>query len=477
MKNLGSNLKLWFKKIWGFDFVVYAVCFLTLIIILFTQLDYSGKSPLIIFQFLVIGAVSFYKIVSSKKNFSLTRILYIFIFFFFFFAPLSQYLNGYVAWNVITVTDRSFIDANNIIILGIFFFELVNFLTRKKFNFKPIKNKLYISPEFLLLISVVIFIYEVVTNQIFNTTDGINYFFSPKQIDMMIRIVPIVCLFILLNEDTEKKLPYSLLMIGMLFFLFLPLGGNLSRFFLFGCYVTVLCFFFRNFKYKSILFFMFFFGFLFLFTALNFFKFHRISEIMDFRLKVNTFLSVDYDAYDLLIATMYYTKTAGYSYFNNIASSLFSFIPRSIWTNKAIESGNLIFTYMGSSWVNVSCPYIAEFYLAGGIVGVIILSALQGLVNNVLDKLAQVNIFPKMIHAFLCGMSIFILRGSLLPTLSYTYALLFGIIGMWILNYAVKLFLKANRMDIVDYALVPNKKESEIFTRTLKVDRLAKFFD
>jgi hypothetical protein len=157
---------------------------------------------------------------------------------------------------------------------------------------------------------------------------------------------------------------------------------------------------------------------------------------------LESFRSLDYDAWSNIMATIKYVGHHGITYFNQLLGSILFFIPRKLWTNKPLSSGHLIGNYLidhYNMWFNnLSNPLISEGYINFGIFGVIIFAFLYGLFNTIIDKFKNKNI---SIYIFASVYSIFLLRGDLMSSFAYLIGLIFAIyILPYILNYIISKF-------------------------------------
>lgn len=434
------------------DGLIYLfIASLTLLVLV--ELDFSRKDPLTIATFLLNGTFFFVNIIYSKQNISLRRLFYIFNFIFLFLAPISQYASGVVLWRgngvSLSYSDNDYLFANCIIFLFCLIFEITYKYKRvKKKN--VLKNKFIRKQNFktfliLDLISVIVFGFLLFTHNIFGrealNTGNQNL---GTQIINICKGIPLAVLanqIIYWNRDIKYKkflIFIPVLEIGIIFF---PFWGSVSRFLLFGAYLTIISLIYSNSKHKSFYPLLFVIGFGFVFSAFNFFKSNGFSNISNFSIELINFNHVDYDAYQMLMATIKYVKVNGTCLGINILSTVLSFVPRSIWMGKAAPSGEIIIGSFGSWFTNVSCPWIAEWYFSFGITGTIIGSWLSGYGFKVIDSYCIDEDHPLMrgVFAVVTGLSIYILRGALLPAWSYTFAI---ILAFLFVNYVNKVISK-----------------------------------
>ena len=165
---------------------------------------------------------------------------------------------------------------------------------------------------------------------------------------------------------------------------------------------------------------------------------------------------IDFDAYEMLACAVLYVDKLGVSYGYNIAGGLLFFVPRSIWPSKPIGSGSMIMLdYFGrlnpyGAFTNVSCPLVAEGYLAGGIIGVVLVAILLGSATSLIDgwgirtveRFAVAPLTTTLLPGYFvaAGLIFFIMRGDFLSSSAYT-------IGIFA-SYRFALYLIGLRLNI-----------------------------
>ncbi|AXP80582.1 hypothetical protein CJ739_1493 [Mariniflexile rhizosphaerae] len=154
------------------------------------------------------------------------------------------------------------------------------------------------------------------------------------------------------------------------------------------------------------------------------FTVEHISESISSQL-----VSLNFDAFMMVATTIDYTEKEGFAMGTQLLPSLFFFIPRAIWKDKPITTGELMGEHIQkyhdeSRWFhNLADPLVAESYVDFGFVGIILFGILLALIclkfvnwlkSN--DPLRQFAAFYFAIHL------IFLLRGDL--TNGYVYFIL-----------------------------------------------------
>ncbi|MEX0873330.1 MAG: hypothetical protein WD646_13415 [Actinomycetota bacterium] len=135
-----------------------------------------------------------------------------------------------------------------------------------------------------------------------------------------------------------------------------------------------------------------------------------------------------YSMYAQIAMGVSYVDRSGFSFGQQSIGSLFFFVPRSLWSGKPIDTGDLVALAEGlPSRLNPSSPLWEEGFVEGGWGGVVILFFLLGFVSARLERHGDNDLRyarkgrASLLVPLLGGYLIFILRGSLLaatPTLA-----------------------------------------------------------
>lgn len=457
-----STRKIEIKKL---DFFVYL--FLTIFFIWnISTFDYSTANIGVVFTFLLLGAFFYIKIITAKKNITLYRVFYIFCFIFMFYAPLQQYLNGTVfqlnnGWSLV-YNDRDYIQANIVISVFVILFDTgYKLASLRKINKKKKRNYIVKPSDFSSIVLLLISIFAVLVLCFSgNLTGREGYDVSnqniSQQINNILRFMPVSCFFISFLQ-LKKHYSNSLFWIHIIYLIeaiivYFPFNGAVSRFLLFGVYLSVVSLFCSKSKYKSIFFLLYVIGFFFVFSAFNYFKTHTITDLSGFSLFKADFCSIDFDAYQMLMATINYVEAEGIVFGKNILTACLCFIPRSIWTGKMVPSGQIVAEYWGTWFTNVSCPIMAECFIAFGYIGVFCGGFLVGGVFEIIDDFDySKGYFKKTIFYLLSGLLVYILRGALLPVVSYTVALIIALLLVYVINkYFSKFYIKRKAFNFIE---------------------------
>lgn len=441
-----------------------AVYFLLANLFIFLSIYHSNwnMSILVNISFYVIGFFSFYRVVTIKKNITLLRNFYIFEFIFLYYAALIQYGNHSNIWFGVGLNiEFEDIDYFYTNLLILFFNCILEFFY---YFYKPNYNKHMVKFEFsndcytiFNLINILSFFFLFATNNINSKSllNNSNYNLSVQIINIL-KFIPVSSIIIAVTFKKESKLSFYnkvSLALYIIFFLvlFYPFYGSVSRYLIFGSYLCILTLFCSNFKIKSIFFAMFIFGFLVLFSSFNYFKYNNRLE--GFSISFSNLDAEDFDAYQLIMIAIKYTQNRGCLFGKNVLSAILCFIPRSIWSNKCLPSGEIMFDFYGATFTNVSCPVIGEAYISFGIIGILIFSGLLGYAFKRLDNSISKS-YSHFIFIIISGFEIYLLRGALLPTWSYTVV---NIISLSFMFTVFSLFKRKNKRIYLCKEVIPIK--------------------
>lgn len=426
-----------------FDLIVYVSIFI-ITIILFSANIGLNKNSLVYITFIFNGCYFYYHVISSKKNISLFRLFYIFNFIFFFIAPSMQYTAGIVFWHgnglSVNYLDEDYIIANLVILFFCIILDITYWVHKVKKR-DSLHNRevvfTYKKARALNCICVILLTFLILSGNLVSKSAGLSLSGNLGiQILNICRTIPVACLIyqVLLKEETGKYKLFMLIPLIVVLIVFFPFYGSVSRFLLFGTYLAIISLFFSDYEYKSLYPLLFLIGFGVVFSSFNFFKSNGIHDISSFSFSFVNFNHEDYDAYQLLMLTIKYVGKYGVCYGMNILSAVFSFVPRSIWNGKMLPSGAIFSGIFGSWFTNVSCPWIAEWYYAFGILGLFIGGIITGVLFKEIDNYSaeKWDYFGRGIYCVVTGLSIYIFRGSLLPSWSYTFATILSVAIVYI---------------------------------------------
>ncbi len=441
------------KDVHMLDIVIYIS---TLVVTLFFLLgiDYSGTDIRVVLSFLAIGLYSFISIIRPGRCISIFKSVFIFNYIFFFMAGLQCYCSGEVIWSTtglsIYYTAADHLKANALILLMSACFDFTYSYAKSKTKEKTatLKSKTDFNANImsdtalntLFIINIVSFAILIITNNVVSEEHITENFSVDTQFRNMLTYIPVVS-FILYyiykrkSIITQNKLFLAFVVVEIAI-LFSPFINDRARFFLLGTYLVILTLIFSDVKYKSLFWGLLFFGFCFAFTNLK-----EYASLSDTLLSSINFVHFDFDAHQLLMAIIKYTETMGICYGLNILSALAFIVPRNVWIDKMESTGGIVVSTFGSGQTNVSAPLVGEAYFAFSWLGVALLGLLLGFVIQKVDSwYNSKNGFLHGTYCIVAGMSIYILRGSLLSTMALTLGLLLTLAFAYCVVYFLKKF-------------------------------------
>ncbi|MGR6836671.1 hypothetical protein [Syntrophomonas erecta] len=136
----------------------------------------------------------------------------------------------------------------------------------------------------------------------------------------------------------------------------------------------------------------------------------------------------DYDAFKQLANTVEYVENEGSTKGNQALGVLFFFVPRTVWGDKPLGTGEFVAEYMGYDYTNLSAPLWAEAYINGGLIGVILAFICYGFIIGLLEKVylekKTKSSFVTVFVPFFAGYQLFFLRGDIMSTFAYLVPIL-----------------------------------------------------
>lgn len=398
------------------------------------------KDSLVGIQFLLIGFISISALFleNEKRSFSLSMSVYFFCYLFFYCAALFQFSYDTFRWFLYPTVEEVIV-ANNLILVG-----LVSFIFGHKFYLKTnhsknIKEKnkirrwvIYISLLFLTSYFVYLLTIMPISDFFSRATFQSNDFDNQSTglvISSIRNGIALICSLILIKCYQEKHnlFNFLLMLYSLILALFIIPPTGVARFLSGAFYGALLLYSFPVLRQGKIFLLLMFSFILIIFPLLNNFRYlnGNALEIFDVLDGLsNNFQAADFDAYTMLIYTIKYTSNFGYSFGRQLLGTLLFFIPRAAWPSKPIGSGSMIVdTLFIPINGNVSCPFIAEYFINFGILGVVIISLLLGCLLNTIDKVywekKKYNGFLQLFYPFLSLITIFCCRGDMMSSTSF----------------------------------------------------------
>ena len=137
--------------------------------------------------------------------------------------------------------------------------------------------------------------------------------------------------------------------------------------------------------------------------------------------------SKDFDGFQQTINTVSLVTDQGITWGHHLISGLFFFVPRAIWTDKAVPSAFPVAQDRGYLFQNLSEPLPAEAYLDLGWFGVVLVLGLMGYAWHVLDRAWGTGSRLSVVAAYVALAQVGMWRGpfgSLVPIFGFTIGLL-----------------------------------------------------
>jgi hypothetical protein len=397
-------------------------------------------------------------------------VVFIFFYLFFILAPIIQlFQNNKILLNGMRLDQGIGIYANAIILLfyiTIFisfnYFDKLNIKKnelKQKCNLKESikKKQLYFLVFYSLLATILSLPYLIkgLNNNasLFENVDEKSIQLIFGKFIMMIPFASLLILFGLKDKIKNKSFIISMfILLGCVILLKNPFTEKRNA--IGPIYLTILFYFFEKYVSTNFSFFVkVFFAIVILFPLSSILT-HTLgsfderisilvgdSNTLDFgKIIYEHFLDINYDAWNMIIVIISYVHGYGYSYGYFLIGALFFFIPRSIWLNKPLGSGETVVDKFvsnhGSEFANVSCPLPAEGYINFGIIGVVIFSIFLAYYFSKLRVNIKFNIVDKYFSIYFSFYLFFLLRGDLMNGIAYYAGFLIAYLS---LKYVLKL--------------------------------------
>ena len=377
-----------------------------------------------------------------KQPFSLHKVTNFFILTFFIVANSIQYSSNYVASTInIQLKSEDYIFFQ-LWVMGILILfntiyplynprpSIINLKSRAIFN---INIKLLIAISFIAML-IVIYNFRTTPLQLIIRFD--DYVFVDEKPDdsasfqslvfsKLIRTLPLICYLIAKNYGASKKN----LIILFLFMLVSIFPTSLARNAVAMYWLPVLFYNVSFLKNKNVFILVLLLGIIFFFPFLNNFRDYNIGNDIDLGFDISYMNSLNFDAsHEFMIAMHDGIITYGYQ----LLGVLLFWFPRSLWPGKPVGSGEHLANMHLDAFPNISMPYWGEGYMNFGYVGIILFTIILSILCKYFDSkywdssiLEHKEITP--FYYVLLGAMTFILRGDLLSSVAYTFAILFDL--------------------------------------------------
>lgn len=373
---------------------------------------------------------------NSTRPFSLYKIFHLFFLFFFCVAPGIQHQN-HTEFQGLRLNPDDYMMTSGVLLIILILFNVLYIVGEKrKMSLRTIKvHHAHILDSkkegVLICVSLLVLLIMLYYNKFnlvsFFVRDLINFereSFSKTTSLLINNFLRPICMIIFLSSSIigtkHKWVKWSLFFLALL--VCSPTG--MPRFETAALYIPLLLWFFPVFRRKNIFIITFIAGLLIIFPFLNNFRhFSSIKSINDIGFNFSQFEDLHFDAYFMFAQVL---KMRMITDGQQLLGVLFFWVPRIIWPDKPIGSGQMIAEKTHMSYTNLSMPYFAEGYINFGYIGIIIFVIIIVYFVLYWDRLFWRNIrFQKsninqLIYFLLIGLFLFTLRGDLLSGFSYT---------------------------------------------------------
>lgn len=164
------------------------------------------------------------------------------------------------------------------------------------------------------------------------------------------------------------------------------------------------------------------FGMVYLFPMADMFR-RSLDPTAETQNPLESMLSGDFDSFAQITNTIEYVSDKGIVWGDQLLGVLFFWVPRSIWPNKAFDTGTMIGEWKGYFFTNLSAPLWAEFYINGGWVLLVLGMLLLGVAIGRLDRKSEWALAatgaPTLWACILPFYLLIVLRGSLLQSVAF----------------------------------------------------------
>lgn len=215
----------------------------------------------------------------------------------------------------------------------------------------------------------------------------------------LLPLLSFVSLFICVNPISSPRYVFGTVLLAML-------GA-------FGAFSTVKRF--RVVALSSV------FGLVYLFPIADMFR-RSLDPTAKSQNPLESMLSGDFDSFSQITNTVSYVNDIGLTWGNQLLGVLFFWVPRSIWPDKAIDTGTMLGEWRGYRFTNLSAPLWAELYINGGWILLVIAMLALGVAVARVDKKSELVLaragYPTVLACIVPFYLLIILRGSLLQSVA-----------------------------------------------------------
>ena len=435
--------------------IVFFLLFIIIVLTIFTiDVKNNNIDIAVILTFILIFAISIWQIIKDKTPYSLNKTFWYFNLIFYVLSPITQYLSNYNVWSY-ELNNQDYLFGNFMILISIFSYLAIykrvksSDIKREKVIHIEVKNYIVFFLFALSLLCFIIAIRDIGFANLFSRTEN-NYSLVGNSMfnsifTHLLKCIPVYA-FVITYYKYNKLNLITLLLLLEIFLLNFP--TSTTRFWMGAIFIGLFLIIFNkkmvNNRIYDLLILI---TFTILFSFLYLFKFYDFNYILqegvNFQSIAESYNSVDYDAFSIIPRTRHYVKNYDYVYGHQLLGTILFMIPRGIWPNKPVPSGQFIVETQNQGYTNISCPLISEAYLNFGVIGVIMFHLLLALICRKLDTVywtkANKSIYLNFLYPFLLGFLLYFERGALHPATVYLFCFCIPLIFGYFINIAKKI--------------------------------------
>lgn len=442
--------------------------FLAFVISVYSITSNNYEIDLFVIIHIIIIGISCYSLFSFENNpYSLHKVYHIFNLFFFGIAPVLQYYENIRFVNEPPISKEVKITVSLIILLSTVLFNIIyNYYyystknnnktkevlmkygklvsTNKKLNGKT--NLFFIAASLFSLFMMLYISNFNILQLLFKggeiirgSTSVVDTIKVDKSLGLIVhQFIRPLSLIIFIISYSYNKSRKILNLILFLIFIITCFPSGLSRNATAGFYLPLLLLFIPIFQKRNVFVSSMVGGILIIFPFLNNFRNFSGKEKLSIGLNYDMFTDMHFDAYMSFCRIVNLDLV---TYGNQLLGTLFFFVPRSIWVSKPESSGWYHADVLNLYFKNLACTFLAEGYINFGYFGVFLFLFFISWFSAYMDKsfwiIKKYNTYFNVLYVLVLSMFLFILRGDLMSSYSYT----FGLVLVATLSYKIIVFL------------------------------------
>ena len=412
---------------------------LGLIIILYLYAFFSAKNAYsipahIYLSFFPVGIIAIIEILRDKLEYSINKMHWYFLFIFMFLSPISMLRSGYKPWN--HPFDNSIVLYVNFLLTVWELLYIFAYYHRSRIRIGR-KKKIKTSKQIHLKRSdrVLLVILSLGSTALMVMSAGFQNLFIRDfavfgdgtfsiMFAYLFRSIPVLnCGLLCIQRKKSNDVPLFEIIVTFVCAFLVNSPIAISRYWSGTVYLGLLICFIpdgwlrgRRFDYIILG------ALMIVFPFFSVFKRYTLQTLGQANIDINiltVFNSVDFDAYSMLCRIIEYTRAVGFTLGTQLRSTLLFFVPRAIWNIKGTPTGELVASYQGSYFTNVSSPLMGEGYIDFAMIGLMAYAVVAGKLFWKIDNDYWVGErdnkthYIELILPFMLGFVVFLMRGAL----------------------------------------------------------------